>query len=51
MTKQSPEADGAMPMNLPADWFNGKADLELAHYLPEHKATAKDVDKFLPDRR
>lgn len=48
VTYQSPEADGALPMKLAADWFNGKGDLKPVYYLPKHVITAKDVDKYLP---
>jgi ribose transport system substrate-binding protein len=48
ITYQSPEADGALPMKLAADWFNGKADLKPVYYLPKHIITAKDVENYLP---
>lgn len=48
ITYQSPEADGALPMKLAADWFNGKTDLKPVYYLPKHVITAKDVDEYLP---
>ena len=48
ITYQSPEADGALPMKLAADWFNGKTDLKPVYYLPKHVITAKDVDDYLP---
>jgi ABC-type sugar transport system substrate-binding protein len=48
VTYQSPEADGALPMKLAADWFNGKADLKPVYYLPKHIITAKDVENYLP---
>jgi ribose transport system substrate-binding protein len=48
ITYQSPEADGALPMKLAADWFNGKTELKPVYYLPKHVITAKDVDNYLP---
>jgi len=48
ITYQNAEADGALPMKLAADWFNGKTDLKPVYYLPKHVITAKDVDKYLP---
>ncbi len=48
ITYQSPEADGALPMKLAADWFNGKTDLKPVYYLPKHVITAKDVENYLP---
>jgi len=48
ITYQNAEADGALPMKLAADWFNGKKDFKSVYYLPKHVITAADVDKFLP---
>jgi len=48
ITYQSPEADGALPMKLAADWFNGKTGLKPVYYLPKHIITAKDVENYLP---
>ena len=48
ITYQNAEADGALPMKLAADWFNGKEDFKNVYYLPKHVITAKDVDDFLP---
>ena len=48
---QSPEADGALPMKLAADWFSGKTDLRGVYYLPKHVITARDVGKYLPAQR
>ena len=48
ITYQNAEADGALPMKLAADWFNGKTDLKPVYYLPKHVITAKDVDEYLP---
>ncbi|HUS93253.1 MAG TPA: sugar ABC transporter substrate-binding protein [Phycisphaerae bacterium] len=48
ITYQSAEADGALPMKIAADWFNGKEDLKPVYYLPKHVITAKDVDQYMP---
>ena len=48
ITYQSPEADGALPIKLAADWFNGKPIPKSVYYLPKHVITAKDVDNYLP---
>jgi len=48
ITYQNAEADGALPMKLAADWFNGKTDFKNVYYLPKHVITAKDVDDYLP---
>lgn len=44
---QSAEADGATPMKMAADWFNGKT-VDPIYYLPKHVITAADVDDFMP---
>lgn len=48
ITYQSAEADGALPMKLAADWFNGKEIAKSVYYLPKHVITAKDVDQYMP---
>lgn len=48
ITYQNAEADGALPMKLAADWFNGKTEFKSVYYLPKHVITAEDVDEFLP---
>jgi ABC-type sugar transport system substrate-binding protein len=48
ITYQSAEADGALPMKLAADWFNGKEITKPVYYLRKHIITTKDVDQFLP---
>ncbi len=46
-TYQSAEADGATPVKLAADWFNGKQIPTIA-YLPKRLITKDDVQKYLP---
>jgi ribose transport system substrate-binding protein len=48
ITYQSAEADGALPMKLAADWFEGKPIGRPVYYLPKHIITKEDVDKYLP---
>ena len=47
ITYQSPEADGALPMKLAADWFSGKM-LPPINYLPQAIITKDNVDHYLP---
>ncbi|WOO39535.1 substrate-binding domain-containing protein [Rubellicoccus peritrichatus] len=47
ITFQSPEADGAIPMQLAADWFNGKP-VDAVRYLPQRIITIENVEEFLP---
>lgn len=47
ITYQSAEADGAVPVKMAADWFNGK-EVEPVRYLPKHVITKDDVDKYMP---
>jgi ABC-type sugar transport system substrate-binding protein len=47
ITYQSAEADGAMPIKLAADWFNGK-ELQNVSYLTKHIITSSDVDSYMP---
>ena len=46
-TFQSPEADGAIPMKLAADWFNGE-EIPPIRYLPQAIITKENVEEFLP---
>ncbi|MCY3022032.1 MAG: substrate-binding domain-containing protein [Planctomycetota bacterium] len=48
ITYQSAEADGALPMKLAADWFNGKEIAKPVYYLPKHVITKDDVDQYMP---
>lgn len=47
ITYQSAQADGAMPMKVAADWFNG-LEIEPISYLQTHIITIKDVDSYMP---
>jgi ABC-type sugar transport system, periplasmic component len=47
ITYQSAEADGAVPVKMAADWFNGK-QVEQVRYLPKHIIKKEDVDLYLP---
>ncbi len=47
ITYQSPEADGAIPMQMAADWFNGK-EIEAIRYLPKRIITKETVAEYLP---
>ncbi len=49
ITYQSAEADGAVPMKVAADYFNGiKIDANAAFYLPQAVITKDNVQKYLP---
>ena len=48
ITYQSAEADGALPMKLAADWFNGKEMAKSVYYLPKKVITKDNVAQFLP---
>jgi ribose transport system substrate-binding protein len=48
ITYQSAEADGALPMKLAADWFNGKPIEKPVYYLPKKVITKEIVDRYLP---
>jgi ribose/xylose/arabinose/galactoside ABC-type transport system permease subunit/ABC-type sugar transport system substrate-binding protein len=48
ITYQSPEADGAVPMKLAADWFSGKPIERPLYYLKKQIITRDNVDQFLP---
>ena len=47
ITYQSAEADGATPVKMAADWFNGKT-VDPVYYLPKHVITIDDVEDFMP---
>lgn len=47
ITYQSAEADGAVPLKMAADWFNG-VKVEQVRYLPKHIIKKDDVDLYLP---
>lgn len=47
ITYQSAESDGAEPIKMAADWFNGK-EVEPVYYLPKHVITSEDVDSYMP---
>ena len=47
ITFQSPEADGAIPMKLAADWFSGK-EIPPIQYLPQAIIKKENVDEYLP---
>lgn len=47
ITYQSAQADGAMPMKVAVDWFNG-LEIEPISYLQSHVITVKDVDAYMP---
>ncbi len=46
ITWQSPELDGALPVRVAADWFNGLAPEPVRH-LPHYIITRETVDDFL----
>jgi ribose/xylose/arabinose/galactoside ABC-type transport system permease subunit/ABC-type sugar transport system substrate-binding protein len=48
ITYQSPEADGAVPMKLAADWFSGKPIDRPVYYLKKQIITKDNVDQYLP---
>ena len=47
ITAQSAESDGAIPMQLAAEWFSGKKIPEV-RYLPIRIITKENVDEYLP---
>lgn len=47
ITYQSAEADGATPIKMAADWFNGKT-VDPVYYLPKKIITKDNVDDFMP---
>ena len=48
ITYQSAEADGALPLKLAADWFNGKQLTRSVYYLPKKVIARENVDQFMP---
>jgi len=49
LTFKSPELDGALPIQIAADWFNGLL-VDPIRFLPTHIITHNDVDDFLKRR-
>jgi ABC-type sugar transport system substrate-binding protein len=49
ITFQSPEADGALPMQLAADWFSGK-EIPPIQYLPRAIIIQDNVEEYLPSQ-
>ncbi|QUH30878.1 sugar ABC transporter substrate-binding protein [Vallitalea guaymasensis] len=47
ITYQSAEADGALPIKVAADWFNGKKINDI-YYLSSNIITEENVDKYMP---
>lgn len=49
ITYQSAEADGAIPIKVAADYFNGvELDENAAYYLPQAIITKENVDEYMP---
>jgi len=48
ITYQSPEADGALPIKIAADWFSGEPIARSVYYLKKTVITKDNVDQFLP---
>ncbi|MDO8684936.1 MAG: substrate-binding domain-containing protein [Armatimonadota bacterium] len=48
ITYQSAESDGALPMKLAADWFNGKPVTRPVYYLPRRLITKNNVKDYYP---
>jgi ribose transport system substrate-binding protein len=48
ITVQSAEADGALPMKLAADWFNGQPIAKPVYYLPKAVITRENVAQYQP---
>jgi len=46
ITFQSAQADGALPMKITIDWFNGLA-IQPINYLPRYVITRENVEDFL----
>ncbi len=46
ITFQPPQADGALPLKIAVDWFNG-LDIQPINYLPKHIITRDNVDDFI----
>jgi ABC-type sugar transport system substrate-binding protein/AraC-like DNA-binding protein len=49
ITFQSAQADGALPMKIAVDWFNGLA-IQPINYLPRSIITRENVEDFLSKR-
>jgi ribose transport system substrate-binding protein len=47
ITYQSAEGDGAIAVQVAAEWFEGKP-LAPVRYLPKHIITQADVDEYMP---
>ncbi len=49
ITYQSAEADGAIPIKVAADYFNGvELDTNAAFYLPQAVITQENVEEYMP---
>jgi len=48
VTYQSAESDGALPIEIAADWFSGETIDKPVYYLKKHVITAADVEEFWP---
>jgi len=48
ITYQSPESDGAIPMKIAVDWFDGKPIQKPVYYLKKQLITRENVDQFMP---
>jgi ABC-type sugar transport system substrate-binding protein/AraC-like DNA-binding protein len=46
ITFQPPQADGALPVKIAADWFSG-LDIQPINYLPKYIITRDNVDDFI----
>src|SRR5271157_3747584 len=46
ITFQPPQADGALPLKIAVDWFNG-LDIPPINYLPKYITTRDNVDDFI----
>ena len=46
ITFQPPQADGALPLKIAADWFSG-LDIQPINYLPKYIITKDNVDDFI----
>ncbi|MBM3882863.1 MAG: substrate-binding domain-containing protein, partial [Verrucomicrobia bacterium] len=48
LTYQSAEADGALPIEIAAHWFNGQKIERPVYYIQKHIITTHDVSRFWP---
>jgi ribose transport system substrate-binding protein len=48
VTYQSAESDGALPMKIAADWFNGKPIQRPIYFLKKALISKQNVEQFLP---